>query len=195
MIVLTGPNGFVGKSVHSALLAAGKPVRALGREGGDGLTQIGSMTQNTDWGPTFKDATCVVHLAARVHMLNDKACDPLAEFRHINVDATLRLARQAAQANVKRFVFVSSIRVSGEATIGGHRFHDEDTPHPVRRFMASLRANVPAIAAPRTSSMSATSRALPHRSTDLHRYLRQGGLRQALRPQGANHRGSGRRRF
>jgi nucleoside-diphosphate-sugar epimerase len=70
-------------------------------------------------------------------MLNDKACDPLMEFRRINVDATLHLARQAAQANVKRFVFVSSIKVNGEATVLGHRFHDKDTPQPVDPYAIS----------------------------------------------------------
>jgi nucleoside-diphosphate-sugar epimerase len=63
-------------------------------------------------------------------MLDDKADDPLSEFRRTNVDATLHLARQAAQAGVKRFVFVSSIKVNGEETVAGYRFHDKDTPQP-----------------------------------------------------------------
>lgn len=130
MIVLTGANGFVGRSVHSALLAGGKLVRALSRQRGDGLTRIDSITQTTDWGPILDNATCVIHLAARVHVLNEKAGDPLSEFRRTNVDATLHLARQAAQAGVKRFVFVSSIKVNGEETVAGHRFNDKDTPQP-----------------------------------------------------------------
>lgn len=137
MIVLTGANGFVGKSVHAALLAAGKPVVALSRAGGNGLIQIGSLTQTTEWGPTLKTADCVVHLAARVHMLNDKASDPLSEFRQVNVDATLHLARQAAQAGVKRFVFVSSIKVNGETTVAGQRFHDVDAPQAADPYAIS----------------------------------------------------------
>jgi nucleoside-diphosphate-sugar epimerase len=137
MIVLTGANGFIGKSVHAALLAAGRPVVALSRAGGNGLIQIGSLTQTTEWGPTLKTAGCVVHLAARVHMLNDKASDPLSEFRQVNVDATLHLARQAARAGVKRFVFVSSIKVNGETTVAGQCFHDDDAPQAVDPYAIS----------------------------------------------------------
>jgi len=137
MIVLTGASGFVGRSVHSALMAAGKPTRALSREGGQGLMRIGSITQVTNWSSLLKDAACVIHLAARVHVLDDRVGDPLSEFRKINVDATLALASQAAEANVKRFVFVSSIKVNGEVTVGGRRFRGEDPPRPAGPYALS----------------------------------------------------------
>jgi nucleoside-diphosphate-sugar epimerase len=72
----------------------------------------------------------VVHLAARVHVINDTVADPLAEFRKSNVEATLALATQAAQAGVQRFIFISSVKVNGEHTQPGHTFRADDTPSP-----------------------------------------------------------------
>ncbi len=73
----------------------------------------------------------IVHLAARVHVMNDTASDPLTEFRRVNVDGTLNLARQAAAAGVRRFVFVSSVKVNGEETLPGKPFSAADAPAPV----------------------------------------------------------------
>lgn len=72
----------------------------------------------------------VVHLAARVHIMNDMACEPLMEFRRVNVEATLSLARLAAQVGVKRFVFLSSIKVNGESTPVGLSFTEQDSCNP-----------------------------------------------------------------
>jgi UDP-glucose 4-epimerase len=80
---------------------------------------------------------CVVHAAARVHVLDEKCRDPLAEFRRVNVEGTLALARQAADAGVRRFVFVSSIKVNGEATPPGTAFHAEDPPQPLDAYGVS----------------------------------------------------------
>ena len=71
-----------------------------------------------------------MHLAARVHVMNDKNPDPLAEFRRVNVEATANLARQAAAAGVKRFVFLSSVKVNGEFTEAGQPFTADDAPAP-----------------------------------------------------------------
>jgi len=65
-----------------------------------------------------------------VHLMQDTAADPLTEFRRTNVDLTLNLARQAAAAGVRRFVFVSSIKVNGEVTPVGQPFNAEDQPRP-----------------------------------------------------------------
>lgn len=73
---------------------------------------------------------CVVHLAARVHIMDDSANDPLFEFRRVNVDGTLSLARQAAKAGVKRFVFISSIKVNGEQSQFEKPFTADDLPNP-----------------------------------------------------------------
>ncbi len=71
---------------------------------------VGNIGPNTDWTSALVGIDAVVHLAARVHMMQDTAADPLAEFRRVNVEGTRRLAEAAAQAGVKRFVFLSSSR-------------------------------------------------------------------------------------
>jgi nucleoside-diphosphate-sugar epimerase len=80
--------------------------------------------------PIVADVDIVVHCAARVHILNDQTADPLAEFRQVNVDGTLTLARQAAQAGVRRFVFLSSIKVNGEQSGDGLAFNADQRPAP-----------------------------------------------------------------
>ena len=75
---------------------------------------------------TFNGIEVVVHTAARVHIMNDDALDPLTEFRKVNRDATLVLAHLAAQSGVKRFVFLSSIKVNGEMTRPGNPFTPDD---------------------------------------------------------------------
>lgn len=72
----------------------------------------------------------MVHSAARVHVMHDTEADPLAAFRAVNVEGTLNLARQAAAAGVKRFVFVSSVKINGESTQLGRAFTEVDLPNP-----------------------------------------------------------------
>lgn len=79
----------------------------------------------------------VVHLAARVHVMRERAADPLAEFRRVNVEATERLARSAAAAGARRFVFVSSVKVNGEETAAGEAFCADDAPAPEDAYGAS----------------------------------------------------------
>ena len=130
MIVVTGATGFIGSAVCSALAAAGRSVRAISRNPGSGLTPVGAITGTTDWSETLKGAQSIIHLAARVHLLNDRAADPVTEYRRMNVDGTINLARQAAEAGVKRFIFVSSIKVNGEETAPGQSYRPEDIPQP-----------------------------------------------------------------
>ena len=85
---------------------------------------------NTDWSSALEDQHIVIHTAARAHIIKNKVPDPLAEFRKVNVDGTLNLARQAAHAGVRRFVFISSIKVNGEQTQPGVPFSADDTPAP-----------------------------------------------------------------
>jgi nucleoside-diphosphate-sugar epimerase len=75
-------------------------------------------------------ADVCIHLAARVHLMNDRSSDPLTEFRRSNVEGTLRLARHAAFTGVRRFIFVSSIKVNGEATEPDHPFSADHPPAP-----------------------------------------------------------------
>ena len=92
--------------------------------------QVADLAPDTAWGPTLVNVDVVIHLAARAHVMRDTAMDPLAEFRRVNVQGTLNLARQAAAVGVRRFVFVSSIGVNGaESFEQPFAAEDEVAPH------------------------------------------------------------------
>lgn len=91
---------------------------------------IAPLSSETDWTSALRNVEQVVHLAARVHVMNDKNSDPLAEFRRVNVEGTANLARQAAATGVRRFIFLSSIKVNGEFTELGRPFSADDVPAP-----------------------------------------------------------------
>ncbi|MCD6077736.1 MAG: hypothetical protein K0R89_1674 [Ramlibacter sp.] len=130
MILVTGASGFVGKALCTELAARGLPFRAASRTPRPGHVAVGEFDDRTDWSEALAGVTRVVHLAARVHVMDEQAGDPLAEFRRVNVAGTLRLARQAAEAGARRFVFLSSIKVNGEETQPGRPFTADDTPNP-----------------------------------------------------------------
>jgi nucleoside-diphosphate-sugar epimerase len=136
-VLVTGARGFVGRPVVDAFRTAGWAVMgavrhrsdqdeslrlragAAEREVGYREVATGELGPETDWRDALAGVDVVVHLAARVHQMRDQTADPLAEFRRVNVAGTRRLAEQAAEAGVKRFVFVSSIKVNGEGTASG----------------------------------------------------------------------------
>jgi UDP-glucose 4-epimerase len=91
---------------------------------------VGAVNGETNWTDPLRGVELIVHLAARVHIMRDEAIDPLADFRLVNVEGTLNLARQAAQAGVRRFIYLSSIKVNGEQTLPGQPFTEEDVPAP-----------------------------------------------------------------
>jgi len=135
-ILVTGATGFVGSALVERLLNQNHQVVALVRQSNASVApqvQISVMPeQGADLsGVPFDDVAAVVHCAARVHVMNDTSIDPLAEFRAVNVDLTLDLARRAAAAGVRRFIFVSSIKVNGEATAPGSPFKSDDLPAPM----------------------------------------------------------------
>jgi nucleoside-diphosphate-sugar epimerase len=92
---------------------------------------VGDLSAESDWRGAVAQTDAVIHLAARVHVMQDQATDPLAEYRRLNVQGSTRLAEQAAAAGVRRFVYVSSIKVNGEATAMLRPFHADDPPAPV----------------------------------------------------------------
>lgn len=133
--LLTGANGFVGRALSNELLQCGHVIRAATRSaetGREGIEQVlvGAMDGTTPWAAALRAVDVVVHLAARVHVMNDSAADPLAAFRQVNTQGTLNLAHQAATAGVKRFVFISSVKVNGELTQPGRPFTESDAPNP-----------------------------------------------------------------
>ncbi|MDR6268424.1 NAD-dependent epimerase/dehydratase family protein [Arthrobacter russicus] len=120
-ILLTGATGFVGREVVSALQAQGHQVVAAVRSTAalpPGVEQrvVGDISGPVAWAEALDGIDTVLHLAARVHQMNDSAVDPLASFRAVNTEPTARLAQAAEAAGVKRFVFLSSIKVNGEST-------------------------------------------------------------------------------
>lgn len=121
--VITGAKGFVGTQLKSFLAEKDIDVIALGRD--------------TYPVPVLAGADVLVHLAARVHVMNDRSKDPLAEFRKANVVATCLLARQAAKAGVQRFVYVSSVKVNGEATLTGMAFTENNVSNPQDAYAVS----------------------------------------------------------
>ena len=96
----------------------------------DNILEIQDLDADTDWSTALANQQVVIHTAARAHIMKDEVADPLAEYRRVNVDGTLNLARQAAGAGVKRFIFISSIKVNGEQTPLGQPFTADDTPAP-----------------------------------------------------------------
>lgn len=98
---------------------------------------VGDLEATTDWRTALDGVDSVVHLAARVHVMQDTASDPLAEFRRVNVAGTLNLARQAALAGVRRLVFVSSVKVNGEGTMPGRPYTADDVPAPLDAYGVS----------------------------------------------------------
>lgn len=130
IMLVTGSNGFVGKSLCRTLRVGGSTVRAAVRKaaGADEIN-VGDLNGKTDWRIALQGCDVVFHLAARVHVMSDRDQDPLRAYRDVNVDGTLNLARQAVQAGVRRFVFVSSVKVNGESTTT-QPFRSSDVPMP-----------------------------------------------------------------
>ncbi|MEI5996878.1 SDR family oxidoreductase [Paraburkholderia bengalensis] len=145
-VIVSGANGFVGRALCRALIDAGHRVTGLVRRPGgciDGVTEwvepgADYVNAMNAW-PASLDADCVVHLAARVHVMNDDTPDPDAAFRATNVDGTLRLAAAARQHGVRRFVFVSSIKAVAEQD-NGQPLREDNRAQPEDAYGRSKRA-------------------------------------------------------
>ena len=135
MILVTGASGFVGGALCASLVNR-SPLRISVRDisktelfANVGIFEA-CISPDQNWTSALSGVSVVVHCAARVHVMSEEAADPLFEFRRVNVDWTLNLARQASEAGVRRFVFISSIKVNGECTDLGHPFTADQIPVP-----------------------------------------------------------------
>lgn len=144
-VLVTGANGFVGRALSSALLGAGYAVTGLVRHVDGCVDGVRCWVRDTpDFGgldaawPEALRPDCVVHLAARVHVMRDSAADPLAAFRATNVEGTLRVAQAAHAHGAKRFVYVSSIKALAERD-SGIALTERDTPRPEDAYGRSKR--------------------------------------------------------
>ncbi len=130
-VLVTGANGFVGRALCETLAASGRRVRRAVRAAAPAMADtfaVGDVGAGTDWRSALEGISCVVHLAARTHVLRETAADALAEYRRVNVEGTRALAEQAARAGARRLVFMSSVKVNGEAT--DRPYTENDAPRP-----------------------------------------------------------------
>lgn len=144
-IFITGSTGFLGSHLILRLQQEGRyDLSASVRNASTALLpddvkvhQVDGLRADTSWRAALQGVDVVVHCAARVHVMDDASTDPLVEFRRVNVDGTLQLAREAVEAGVQRFVFVSSIKVNGEETQPGVPYTADDTPKPLDPYGVS----------------------------------------------------------
>jgi len=135
-VLITGASGFIGTALCWKLFSKKWQVRGTVRPSnrlnklstGVNAVQIGSIGPYTNWSEALFGVDCVVHLAARVHIMRDTAYDPLTLFQQVNVLGTERLAREAALANVRRFIYISSVKVNGEGR--STPYNEEDLQKP-----------------------------------------------------------------
>jgi nucleoside-diphosphate-sugar epimerase len=134
-VLLTGANGFVGKRILDNISRnSGIEHRAVYRRkertSDSEVVEVQTLDADTNWSEAVAGQQVVIHAAARVHVMNDSTLNPLSEYRRVNTEGTLNLARYAAVAGVKRFIFISSIKVNGEETSNGRFFTEKGKPAP-----------------------------------------------------------------
>lgn len=136
-ILLTGATGFVGGAILRQIIREKKyAVVAALRESSPSLAEevrtvrFSTLDGTTSWEGCFSDTSVVIHSAARVHVMSDTENDPLSAFRKVNVEGTLSLARQAFASGVRRFIFISSIKVNGEGTVPPHAYEADGILSP-----------------------------------------------------------------
>lgn len=142
-LLITGANGFIGRALISKLaLQTNYFIRASVRKKTIQFPRQIEVfenmeaSSNTNWADALRDIDVVIHLLARVHVMHDKVANPLLEYRNINVNATIALAKLAAKQGIKRFIFLSTVKVNGEST-SNKPFNEFDLPHPQDAYAIS----------------------------------------------------------
>jgi len=128
-ILVSGANGFIGRALCPYLASRDYTVVPAVRRAHHLATEY-VVDSQAAWQNALQGCDSVVHLAGRAHVMQDTAENPLQVFRAVNVDATLALAQRCVDAGVRRFIFMSTIKVNGECTAEGMRFSPHDTPAP-----------------------------------------------------------------
>jgi nucleoside-diphosphate-sugar epimerase len=148
-VLITGANGFIGRALCRALLEQGFQIRAAVRNAQQAsllmkvlpnssaleTILVGDIAHKPNWSSLLKNIDIVVHLAARVHVMQDDVIDPLAAYREMNVRVSEEIARASINADVKRFIYLSSVKVNGEQTIyyadgNLQKFTENSIPNP-----------------------------------------------------------------
>jgi nucleoside-diphosphate-sugar epimerase len=159
-ILVTGASGFIGRALIPRLIQSGHDVVAASRDANtelDGATiqPTAELGPDTDWREALREVEAVIHLAARVHVMSDSALDAMAENRRINTEGTGKLAKDAAMAGVRLFIFMSTIKVNGE-TSDVEPFRAYDIPTPKNPYaIAKLEAEEALLQTARFSDMRA----------------------------------------
>ena len=144
-ILITGASGFIGQGCALALHLAQYNVRLAVRnlnnlspmEKDLECVLVKELSSDTRWDEALQDCECVIHTAGRAHVLKEMVKNPSLEYRRINVEGTIALAKQAVSAGVKRFIYISSIKVNGETNRPGVPFRADDHPHPKDAYSQS----------------------------------------------------------
>ncbi len=150
-VLVTGATGFVGRALCPALVADGHEVAVTVRNSGNpaipekaAVHVVPDIGPETEWDQALSGMDAVIHLAARVHVMEEHADDPMGEFNRINAEGTGHLARVAAKAGIGRFVYLSTVKVMGERSAAP--FRETDTPRPEDAYGKSKLAGEQALA-------------------------------------------------
>ena len=143
-ILVTGATGFLGGTLIEKLLP--HCISILGRtqpESSNFVFHYGVIDNKSSYKKAFINTDVLIHCAARVHVMSDSSSNPLEKFREVNTYGTLNLAQQAADAGVKRFIFISTIKVNGESTELGLPFKPDDAfiptdPYGLSKYEAEI---------------------------------------------------------
>jgi UDP-glucose 4-epimerase len=146
-VLLTGSTGFLGNALADILVTHDYDLLKVGRDSdkknNNNYLYVGSIDSKSTLNLSYHKCDAAVHCAARVHIMEDNSSSPLEDFREVNTYGTLNLAQQAADAGVKRFIFISSIKVNGESTESGLPFKPDDVfiptdPYGLSKYEAEI---------------------------------------------------------